>query len=69
MDDPRNQRTIWKKDSLHDKNKRLKRPTDRCAFLEAKYLVKQNLKQAHNIYFQNILGLTNSLEQPMPNCQ
>ena len=68
MDDPRNQRTIRKKNSLHDKNKKLRSPIDMCAFREAKYLVKQNLKQAHNMYIEKILGLTNSLEQPEPNC-
>ena len=51
---------IW---SVHDKYKRLKRSTDSCAFLEAKYLVKQKLKQAHNRYIEEILCLTNSLYQ------
>ena len=32
-------------------------------------MVKQKLKQAHNRYIEEILGLTNSLEQPEPNCQ
>ena len=62
-------RTIRKRDSLYDKYKRLRRPTDRCAFLEAKHLVKQKLKQAHDRYIEEILGLTNSLEQPKPSCQ
>ena len=62
-------RIIRKRDSLYDKYKRLRRPTDRCAFLEAKHLVKQKLKQAHDRYIEEILGLTNSLEQPEPNCQ
>ena len=62
-------RTIRKRDSLYDKYKRLRRPTDRCAFLEAKHLVKQKLKQAHDRYIEEILGLTNSIEQPEPNCQ
>ena len=62
-------RTIRKRDSLYDKYKRLRRPTDRCAFLEAKHLVKQKLKQAHNRYIEEILGLTNSLEQSESNCQ
>ena len=62
-------RTIWKRDSLYDKYKRLRCPTDRCAFLQAKHLVKQKLKQAHNRYIEEILGLTNSLEQPESNCQ
>ena len=61
--------TIRKRDSLYDKYKRLRRPTDRCAFLEAKHLVKQKLKQAHDRYIEEILGLSNSLEQPEPNCQ
>ena len=61
--------TIQKRDSLYDKYKGLRRPTDRCAFLEAKQLVKQKLKQAHDRYIEEILGLTNSLEQPEPNCQ
>ena len=56
-----------KRDSLYDK--RLRHLTDRCAYLEAKHLVKQKLKQAHNRYIEEILGLTNSLEQPEPNCQ
>ena len=43
-------RTIQKRDSLYDKYKRLRRSTDRCAFLEAKHLVKQKLKQPHNRY-------------------
>ena len=60
---------IRKRDSLYDKYKRLRRPTDRCAFLEAKHLVNQKLKQAHDRYIEEILGLTNSLEQPEPNCQ
>ena len=62
-------RIILKRDSLYDKYKRLRRPTDRCAFLEAKHLVKQKLKQAHDRYIEEILGLTNSLEQPEPNSQ
>ena len=62
-------RTIQKRDGLYYKYKRLRRPTDRCAFLEAKHLVKQKLKQAYNRYIEEILGLTNSLEQPEPNCQ
>ena len=62
-------RTIRKRDSLYDKYKRLRRLTDRCAFLEAKHLVKLKLKQAHNRYIKEILGLINSLEQPEPNCQ
>ena len=62
-------RTNRKSDSLYDTYRRLRRPTDRCAFLEAKHLVKQKLKQAHNRYIEEILGLTNSLGQPTPNCQ
>ena len=62
-------RIIRKRGSLYDKYKRLRHPTDRCAFLEAKHLVKQKLKQAHDRYIEEILGLTNSLEQPEPNCQ
>ena len=62
-------RTIHKRDSLYDKYQRLRRLTDRCAFLEAKHLVKQKLKQAHNSYIREIPGLTNSLEQPESNCQ
>ena len=61
--------TIRKRDSLCDKYKRLRRPTDRCAFLEANHLVKQKLKQAHNRYIEEILGLTYCIEQPVPNCQ
>ena len=55
--------------SLYDKYKRLRRPTDRCAFLEAKHLVEQKLRLAHNRYIKEILGFTNSLEQPESNCQ
>ena len=62
-------RTIRTRDSFYDRYKRLRRPTDRRAFLKAKHLVKQNLKQAHNRYIEEILGLANSIEQPEPNCQ
>ena len=52
-------RTIRKRDILYHKYNRL--PTDRCAFLEEKYLEKQKLKQAHNRYIEEILGLANSM--------
>ena len=61
--------TIQKRDSLYDKNKTLRRHTDKCAFREAKYLVKQKNKQARNRYIEKILGLTDCLEQTEPNCQ
>ena len=39
-------RSIRKRDSLYDKYKRLRRPSHRHAFGEARHLVKHKLKQA-----------------------
>ena len=50
-------------------NKRLRRPSDRYAFVEARHLVKHKLKQAHNRYIEDILGLTDTSEQAEPQNQ
>ena len=62
-------RNIRKRDSLYDKYKRLRRPSDRHAFVEARHLVKHKLKQAHNRYIEDILGLTDTSEQAEPHNQ
>ena len=62
-------RNIRKRDSLYDKYKRLRRPSDRYAFVEARHLVKHKLKQAHNRYIEDILGLTANSEQAEPHYQ
>ena len=62
-------RSTRKRDSLYDKYKRLRRPSDRHAFVEARPLVKHKLKQAHNRYIEDILGLTDTSEQSEPHCQ
>ena len=58
-------RSIRKRDSLYDNYKRLRRPSDRHAFVEARH----KLKQAHNRYIEDILGLTDTSEQSEPHCQ
>ena len=62
-------RNIRKRDSLYDKYKRLRRPSDRYAFVDARHLVKQELKQAHNRYIEDILSLTETPEQVEPHNQ
>ena len=62
-------RNIRKRDSLYDKYKRLRRPSERYAFVEARHLVKHKLKQAHNRYIGDILGLTDTSEQAEPHNQ
>ena len=60
-----------KRDSLYDKHKKYRCPTDSYAFVEASQLGKQKLKQAHNRYryIEDILSLTNSSEQSESNSQ
>ena len=53
-------RTMRKRDSLYDKYKKHRRPTDRQAHIEYKHLVNKKLKDAHNRYLEEILGITNS---------
>ncbi|MCG8048091.1 MAG: hypothetical protein JAY66_20795 [Candidatus Thiodiazotropha taylori] len=53
-------RLMRKRDSLYDKYKKHRRPTDRHAYVEARHTTKQKLKQAHNKYIEGILGLTDS---------
>ena len=58
-----------KRDSLYDKYKKYRHPADRYAFVKARQLAKQKLKQAHNRYMEEILGTTNSSEQSESNGQ
>ena len=51
-----------KRDSLYDKYKKYRRPADRHAHLELKHSVNKKLKEAHNIYIEEILGITNSVD-------
>ena len=53
------QQTMRKRDSLYDKHKKYRRPADRHAHLEYKHLVNRKLKEAHNRYIEEILGITN----------
>ena len=62
-------RVTRKRDSLYDKYKTYRRPTDRYNFVESRQLAKQKPKQAHNRYIEEILGLTNSSEQSESNGQ
>ena len=62
-------RSIRMRDSLYNKYKRLRSPSDRHAFVEARHLVKHKLKQVHNTYIEDILGLTGTSEQSEPHCQ
>ena len=50
---------MHKRDSFYEKYKKHRRPIDRHAFIEARHTAKQKLKQAHNRYIEEILGLTN----------
>ena len=52
---PKLKRSTRKQDSLYDKYKRLRRPSDRHAFVEARYI-------------EDILGLTDTSEQSEPHC-
>lgn len=51
-----------KRDSLYDQYKKYRRPADRHAHLESKHLVNKKLKEAHNRYIEEILGITNSVD-------
>ena len=53
-------RTMRKRDSLYDKYKKYRRPADRHAHIEYKHLVNRKLKEAHNRYIEEKLGITNS---------
>ena len=55
-------RTMRKRESLYDKYKKHRRPADRHAHLEYKQLANRKLKEAHNRYIEEILGITNSAE-------
>ena len=62
-------RVIRKRDSLYDKYKKYRRPTDRYAFVEARQLAKQNSSRPLNRYIEEILSLTNSSERSKSNGQ
>ena len=47
-----------KRDHLFNKYKQYRRPADRQAHPESKHLVNKMLKDAHNRYIEEILGLT-----------
>lgn len=49
-----------KRDSLYDKYKKYRQSIDRHVFVEARHTAKQKLKQAHNRYIEEILGLADS---------
>ena len=49
------------KGSFVQKNKQYRRPADRQALLESKHLVNKMLKDAHNRYIEEILGITNPI--------
>ena len=53
-----------KRDHLFNKYKQHRRPADRQAHLESKQLVNKILKDAHNIYIEEIhvLGITNPID-------
>ncbi|MEW8544058.1 MAG: reverse transcriptase family protein, partial [Candidatus Thiodiazotropha sp.] len=56
-------RCMHKRDSLYQKYKQHRRLKDRLEFLDARHLVKQKLKQAHDRYILEILGLCEQDEQ------
>ena len=50
-----------KRDHLFKKYKQNRRPVDRKAHLKSKHLVNKMLKDAHNRYIEEILGITNPI--------
>ena len=52
-------RSMRKRDHLFNKYKQYRRPADRQVHLESKHLVNKMLKDAHNRYIEEILGITN----------
>ena len=55
-------RTMRKRDSLFEKYKMYRCTADRHAHLEYKHLVNKKLKEAHNRYIEEILGINNSAD-------
>ena len=51
-----------KRDHLFNKYKQYRRPADRQVLLESKHMVNKILKDAHNRYIEEILGITNPID-------